>query len=142
MLSCARWLIPREAAEALSTDRRLTCSIEEISAAALIAIRCRTPSIPIDPIAMNTVLILSSAAVRSRGSSRRVGRMCSPPGSPKARRALPGSRTSAVTASPRASTPRTISRPTRPVAPTTAVVIVSPSGKPGQPGAHAAPFVI
>jgi hypothetical protein len=30
-------------------------SIEEIPAAALIAIRCRTPSIPIDPIAMNTV---------------------------------------------------------------------------------------
>jgi hypothetical protein len=41
----ARWLIPREAAEALSTDRRVTCWIEEIPAAALIAIRCRTPSI-------------------------------------------------------------------------------------------------
>jgi len=34
-----------------------------------------------------------------------------------------------VTASPRASTPRTISLPTRPVAPITAVVTVSPSGK-------------
>ena len=49
-----------------------------------------TPSIPVEPIAMNTVRIPYSAAVRSRGSSRRVGRMCSPPGSPKARRALPG----------------------------------------------------
>src|SRR5262249_27776374 len=55
---------------------------------------------------------------------RRVGRMLSPAGSPKARRALPGSRTSPVTDSPRASTPRTISLPTRPVAPITAVVIV------------------
>jgi len=118
-----------EGDEVLSTDRRVTCSIEEIPAAALIAIRCRAPSIPVDPIAMNTVRIPSSAAVRSRGSSRRVGRMCSPPGSPKARRALPGSRTSAATASPRASTPRTIWLPTRPVAPITAVVIVSPSGK-------------
>jgi hypothetical protein len=42
---------------------------------------------------------------------------------------LPGSRTSAVTASPRASTLRTISLPTRPVAPITAVAIVSPLGK-------------
>ncbi|MGZ6668320.1 MAG: hypothetical protein ACXVH3_26765 [Solirubrobacteraceae bacterium] len=41
----------------MSTDRRVTCSIEELPAAALIAIRCRTPSIPIDPIAMNTVRI-------------------------------------------------------------------------------------
>jgi hypothetical protein len=122
-------LIPSESAEALSTDRRVTCSIEDIPAAALIAIRCGTPSIPIDPIAMNTVRIPFNAAVRSRGSSRRVGRMSSPSGSPKARRALPGSRTSAATASPRVSTPRTISLPTRPVAPITAVVIVSPSGK-------------
>ena len=122
MLWWARWLIPSESAEALSTDRRVTCSIEGIVAAALIAIRCRTPSIPIDPIAMNTVRIPSSASVRSRGSSRRVGRMCSPAGSPKVRRALSGSRTSAATASPRASTPRTISLPTRPVAPITAVV--------------------
>jgi site-specific recombinase XerD len=98
-------------------------SQQEIPAAALIAIFCRTPSIPVDPIAMNTVRIPSSAWVRSRGSSRRVGRMCSPPGSPKARRALPGSRTSAATASPRASTPRTIWLPTWPVAPITAVVI-------------------
>ena len=59
----------------LSTDRRVTCSIEEIAAAASIAIRCRTPSVPTDPIAMNTVLIPSSAAVRLRGSSRWVGRM-------------------------------------------------------------------
>jgi len=36
----------------------LTCSIEEIPAVALIAIRCRTPSIPTDPISMNTVRIL------------------------------------------------------------------------------------
>jgi hypothetical protein len=104
----ARWLIPSEFAEALSTDRRVTCSIEEIPAAALIAIRCTTPSIPIDPIAMNTVRIPSNASVTSRGSSRWVGRMCSLSGSPKARRALPGSRTIAATASPRASTPRTI----------------------------------
>ena len=55
MLSWARWLIPSEPAEALSTDRRVTCSIEPIPAAALIAIRCRTPSTPTDPIAMNTV---------------------------------------------------------------------------------------
>jgi hypothetical protein len=55
--------------------------------------------------------------------------MCSPPGSPKVWRALPGSRTSAATASPRASSPRTISLPTRPVAPITAEVIVSPFGK-------------
>lgn len=60
------------------------------SAAAWIATRCRTPSIPTDPIAMNTVRIPSKASVRSRGSSRRVRRMCSPPGSPKAHRALPG----------------------------------------------------
>ena len=132
MLWWARWLIPREPAEALSTDSRVTCSIEEIPAAALIVIRCRTPSVPVDPIAMKTVRIPSSAAVRSRGSSRRVGRMRRPPGSPKARRALPGSRTSAATASPRASRPRTISLPTRPVAPITAVLIVSPSVKAGQ----------
>jgi hypothetical protein len=122
-------LIPSEPAEVLSTDRRVTCSIEEIPAAALITIRCRTPSVPTDPIAMNTVRIPSSASVRSRGSSRRVGRMRSPPVSPKARRALPGSRTSAATASPRASTPRTMSLPTRPVAPITAMVIGSPFGK-------------
>ena len=90
MLSWARWLIPREAAEALSTDRRVTCSIEDIPAAALIAVRCRTPSVPTDPIAMNTVLIPSSAAVRSRGSSRRVGRMCSPPRLPKGPAGLAG----------------------------------------------------
>src|SRR5215469_11147617 len=126
MLSWARWLIPSESAEALSTDSRVTCSTEPVAAAALIAIRCRTPSIPTDPIAMNTAAIPSKAPARSRGSSSRVARMCSPPGSPNSRRALPGSRTSAVTASPRASTPRTISLPTRPVAPITAVVIVSP----------------
>ena len=57
MLWWARWLIPRESAEALSTDRRVTCSIEEILAAALIAILCRTPSTPIDPIAINAVRI-------------------------------------------------------------------------------------
>ena len=125
----ARWLIPSESAEVLSTDRRVTWSIEESPAAALIAIRCRTPSIPTDPIAMNTVRIPSNASVRSRGSSRRVGRMCSPSGSPKARRALSGSRTSAATASPRASTPRTISLPTRPVAPITAVDIASTFGE-------------
>jgi hypothetical protein len=39
---------------------------------------------------------------------------------------LSGSRTSAATASPRASRPRTISLPTRPVAPSTAVVTVAP----------------
>jgi hypothetical protein len=33
----ARWLIPNEAAEVLSTDRRVTCSIEELPAATLIA---------------------------------------------------------------------------------------------------------
>ena len=55
-----------------------------------------------------------------------------PAGSPKARRALPGSRTTAVTASPRASTPRTISLPRRPVAPITAVLIVSLPVEPGQ----------
>src|SRR3954454_12078453 len=55
MLSWARWLIPMEPAEALSTERRVTCSIEELLAAALIAIRCRTPSSPIDPIAMNAL---------------------------------------------------------------------------------------
>jgi hypothetical protein len=49
MLWWARWLIPSDTAEVLSTDRRVTCSIEEIPAAALIAIRCRAPSIPIDP---------------------------------------------------------------------------------------------
>src|SRR5262249_4410578 len=83
-----------------------------------------TPSMPTDPIAMNTLRIPSNASARSRGSSRRVGRMLSPAGSPKARRALPGSRTSPGADSPRASTPRTISLPTRPVAPITAVVIV------------------
>jgi hypothetical protein len=56
-----------------------------------------------------------------------VGALVDPqPGSPKARRALPGSRTSAATASPRASRPRTTWLPTRPVAPITAVLIVSP----------------
>src|SRR4029079_17725224 len=35
MLWWARWLIPSESAEVLSTDRRVTCSIEEIPAAAL-----------------------------------------------------------------------------------------------------------
>ena len=35
-------------------------------AAALIAICCRTPSVPVDPIAMKIVRIRSSAAVRSR----------------------------------------------------------------------------
>jgi hypothetical protein len=64
-------LIPSEPAEVLSTDRRVTCSIEPIAAAALIAIRCRTSPIPIDPIAINTVRIPSNASVRSRGSSRR-----------------------------------------------------------------------
>jgi hypothetical protein len=72
MLWWARWLIPRESADVLSTDRRVTCSIDGILAAALIARRCRTPSFPIDPIAMNTVRIPSRASVRSRGSSRRV----------------------------------------------------------------------
>jgi hypothetical protein len=72
MLWWARWLIPSEFAEALSTDSRVTWSIEEIPAAVLIAIRCRTPSIPTDPIAMNTVRMPSNASVRSRGSSRRV----------------------------------------------------------------------
>ena len=57
-----------------STDRRVTCSIEGIPAAALIAIRCRTPSIPTDPIAMNTarnpVQCLSKVArvVQARGT--------------------------------------------------------------------------
>jgi hypothetical protein len=32
MLWWARWLIPSESAEVLSTDRRVTCSIEEIPA--------------------------------------------------------------------------------------------------------------
>jgi len=80
-------LIPRESAEALSTDRRVTCSIEEIPAAALIAIRCRTPSVPTDPIAMNTARIPSSASMTSRESSSCVGRTCRPSGSPKALRA-------------------------------------------------------
>jgi hypothetical protein len=80
MLWWARWLIPSEPAEALSTERRVTCSIEEIPAAALIVLCCRTPSVPVEPIAMNTVPIPSSASVRSRGSSRRVGPMRSPPG--------------------------------------------------------------
>ncbi|HEY1909097.1 MAG TPA: hypothetical protein VGG91_23845 [Myxococcaceae bacterium] len=71
MLWCARWLIPRESAEVLSTARRVTCSIEETLEAALIAIRCRTPSLPTDPIAMNTVRIPWNASVSSRGSSRR-----------------------------------------------------------------------
>ncbi len=127
MLWWARWLIPSESAEALSTERRMTCSMEEIPAAALIAIRCRTPSIPTDPVVMNTVRTPSNASARSRGSSRRVSRMCSPSASPKARRALSGSRTSAATAPPRSSIPRTTSLPTRPVAPMTAVVIVSAS---------------
>ena len=39
MLWWARWLIPSEPAEALSTDRRVTCSIDGIPEAALIAIR-------------------------------------------------------------------------------------------------------
>ena len=67
MLQWARWLIPSESAEVLSTDRRVTCSIEEMPAAALTAVRCRTPSIPVDPIAMNTVRIPSNVSVRSRG---------------------------------------------------------------------------
>ena len=33
MLSWARWLIPSESAEALSTERRVTCSIEGTPAA-------------------------------------------------------------------------------------------------------------
>jgi hypothetical protein len=55
----------------------------------------QTPSIPTDPIAMYTRRVPSNASARSRGSSRRVRRMCSPSGLPKARRALPWSRTSA-----------------------------------------------
>jgi hypothetical protein len=90
MLWWARWLIPSESGEALSTDRRVTCSIDGISAAALIAIRCRTPSIPIDPIAMNTVRTPSNASETSRASSRRVGRMSSRSGSPNARRPVSG----------------------------------------------------
>jgi hypothetical protein len=43
----------------------VTCSIEGIVAAAPIAIRCRTPSIPTDPIAMNMVRIPANASVRS-----------------------------------------------------------------------------
>jgi hypothetical protein len=70
MLKRARWLIPSESAEVLSTDSRVTCSIEPIRAAALIAIRCRTPWIPVDPIAMNTVRIPSKASVRSRGDDQ------------------------------------------------------------------------
>src|SRR5215475_1673990 len=96
--------------------------MDEISAATLIAIRCRTPWVPIDPIAMNTVRIPSSAAARSRRSFTRVGRMCSPSWSPKTRRAPSGSRTSAATPAPRSSRPRTISLPTWPVAPITALV--------------------
>jgi hypothetical protein len=45
----------------------MTCSIDEIPAAALMAIRCRTPSIPTDPIAMNTAWIPSNASVTWRG---------------------------------------------------------------------------
>ena len=50
----------------LSTDRRMTCLIEAIPAAVVIAIRCRTPSIPIDPIAMNTVRIRQCLAKVAR----------------------------------------------------------------------------
>jgi len=50
-------------------DRRVTCSIEEMPAAALMAIRCRTLSVPTDPIAMNTVRIPSSAPWRPSSST-------------------------------------------------------------------------
>src|SRR5258705_7785391 len=56
----ARELIPRESAEALSTDRRATCPIEEIPAAALIPVRCRTPPVPAAPPASNNAPIPSS----------------------------------------------------------------------------------
>ena len=65
MLSWARWLIPSESAEALSTEMRVTCSIDGMSEAALIAMRCSTPWMPIDPIAMNTVRTPPSAFATS-----------------------------------------------------------------------------
>ena len=90
----------------------MTCSIG-YPAAALIAIRCRTPSVPVEPIAMNTVRIPASASVRSRGSSRRVGTDVQPAGFAENRdrgfaRVQRGDRIAA-----REYAPRTIPLPTR-----------------------------
>lgn len=94
-LEWARWLIRRDSAEVLSTEMRVTCSIDGVRAAALIAMLCRTPLMPIDPIAMNTARMPSSGLATSCGSKRRVARMESPSGSPRVRRRSSESRTSA-----------------------------------------------
>jgi hypothetical protein len=88
---------PSESAEALSTDRRVTCLIEEIRAAALTVIRCRTPSIPMDPTAMNTVRY-RKASDRAPGSSR--PHPGAGPARPGSGSALPGAGSAQVGASP------------------------------------------